>query len=116
MEYIVCLKWGGLGDITLQRASGELVYVLKRQGFRSALFTVVDGNGKEVLHVEKARRGLGSTYLMAHCRDALGFAKHLRMDYPSTRARKALGTTRASCQRIHSGSRPSGIHSDSVHS
>ncbi|GAH85267.1 unnamed protein product, partial [marine sediment metagenome] len=46
MEYTVCLKWGGMhGDISLQRASGELLYVLRGVAFGSRQFAVVDANG-----------------------------------------------------------------------
>ena len=64
MVYVVCLKWGGChGDISLERASGEFVYGLKRGplGY-SREFAVVDAEGNEDFRVNKAPKLLGSTY------------------------------------------------------
>lgn len=65
MEYIICLKWGGLhGHIALQQAGGEVLYVLRSSVLRSRPFPVVDANGGEVLRVRKASRLLGTNYLI----------------------------------------------------
>ncbi len=65
MEYIICLKWGGLhGHIALQQTDGEVLYVLQSSGLRSRCFPVVDANGAEVFGVYKGFRLLGSTYLI----------------------------------------------------
>ena len=65
MDYAICLKWGGLhGHVALLRSNGEVLYVLQSSGLRSACFTVVDAQGREVFRVR--RRGvLASTYTIA---------------------------------------------------
>ena len=64
MEYVACLKWGGIhGDMVLQRANGNLLYIVKGAplGYHREC-AVVDAKGKEVFRVYRPPRLFGNTY------------------------------------------------------
>jgi len=76
MEYILSLKWGGIhGDVALQRASGELAYILKGSSLQyHRKCSVVNARGEETFRVSRPVRWFGSAYMIHAGESTLGKA------------------------------------------